>query len=788
MFLLIIYLIVLGIIFVAGLVLLGSFKTKGGIARALNMSLFSVALPRDPSTGQGQGQQRTEKELISVMEQLYSSFSNIHSKGWNKFLYGEPYISLEMAVHHVGEEIFFYMAVPKTYEQIFEKQVHGFFPTAEVEKVKDYNIFNPDGVSVGAHVRLSTNPILPFKTYQVLQADPLSEVATALSKLEKEGEGAAVQILMRPSHRKDLRSLAQKVARQMQSGLSFKEGLSAAKKKPKKPKPNEPQSNALRVVTPFEEEIIKGIQSKAVKPLFDTNIRVVVSAGSEMRAKQILNDIEGSLVQFSSTDMNSLKAVGASSGSLNKLLFNFSFRLFDDSYSTLLSSEEITSLYHFPLASTIAPRIKFLKSKTAEPPVNLPQEGVILGRNVFRGVTNMIRMTRNDRRRHFYVLGQTGTGKSTAMENMIYQDISNGDGVAFIDPHGTAVEKILGTIPPERMQDVIVFDPADVGRPIGLNMLEYDIRYPEQKTFIVNELLSIFQKLFLAETMGPMFDQYFRNAVLLLLDDYQHERPTLVNVPRVLTDDQYRRDKLSRETNPIVKNFWEFEAEKAGGEAALANMAPYITSKINGFIANEYLRPILSQAESSFNFREVIDQRKILLVNLSKGRIGDINANLLGMLIVGKLLIAALSRVDMPEDQRNDFYLYIDEFQNFTTDSIATILAEARKYKLNLIIAHQFVKQLVDKIRDAVFGNVGSMAVFRVGADDAEFLKNQFEPVFTPQDLLNIDNFNCYVKLLINNQVARPFNIRIEAPQESNPEIAQKIKELSRLKYGKPNA
>ncbi|OGN03035.1 MAG: hypothetical protein A2651_01765 [Candidatus Yanofskybacteria bacterium RIFCSPHIGHO2_01_FULL_42_12] len=785
LFLIIIYLIVIAIIFIAALVLLGSFRTKGSIARALNMSLFSITLPRDISTSSGQGQQRTEKELISIMEQLYSSFSNIHSRGWNKFLYGEPYIVLEMAVHHVGEEIFFYMAVPRTYEQIFEKQVHGFFPTAEVERVKDYNIFNPNGYSFGAYVRLSSNSILPFKTYQNLQADPLSEIATSLSKLEKEGEGAAIQILMRPSHRNEARSLAQKVAKEMQSGHKFSTALSRAKHKPKKLAPDKQQPEPSRVVTPFEEEIIKGIQSKATKPVFDTNIRMVVSADNEMRAQQILNDMEGALVQFTANEMNSLKVAKVSSGALSKLLFNFSFRLFDNSYATPLSSEEITSLYHFPLASTLAPRVKFLRSKSSEPPVNLPQEGIILGKNMFRGVTSVVKMSKNDRRRHFYTLGQTGTGKSTLMENMIGQDIVNGDGVAFIDPHGTAIEKILGTIPSERMDDVLVFDPADTGRPIGINMLEYDIRYPEQKTFIVNELLSIFQKLFLAETMGPMFDQYFRNAVLLLLDDSQHEKPTLVNIPRVLTDEAYRRDKLSRETNPIVKNFWEFEAEKAGGEAALANMAPYITSKINGFIANEYLRPILSQQDSAFNFREVIDQKKILLVNLSKGRIGDINANLLGMFIVGKLLIAALSRVDVPEDQRNDFYLYIDEFQNFTTDSIATILAEARKYRLNLTIANQFIKQLVDKIRDAVFGNVGSMAVFRVGADDAEFLKNQFDPVFTPQDLLNIDNFNCYVKLLINNQTVRPFNIKINPPQESNPELAQKIKELSRMKYGK---
>ena len=787
LFILLIYLIVVAIIFVAGLVLSGSLRTKGHIARALNMSLFLITLPRDPSTGSGQGQQRTEKELISVTEQLYSSFSNIHSRGWNKFIYGEPYISLEMAVHHVGEEIFFYIAVPKTYEQVFEKQVHGFFPTAEVEKVKDYNIFNPDGVSLGAYVKLSKNPILPFKTYQNLQADPLSEIATSLSKLEKEGEGAAVQILIRPSHRDDLRKIAQKTAREIQSGYKFLEALSRAKHSPKKSdqETRDKRQEAPRIVTPFDEEIIKGIQSKATKPLFDTNIRVVVSAGNEMRAKQLLGDIEGSFVQFTASDMNGLKTVKISAGALKKLLFNFSFRLFDNSQSTLLSSEEITSLYHFPMASTLAPRIKFLRSKASEPPTNLPDEGVVLGRNIFRGVTSMVKMAKNDRRRHFYTLGQTGTGKSTLMENMIGQDIINGDGVAFIDPHGTAIEKILGTIPSERMQDVIVFDPSDVGRPMGLNMLEYDIRYPEQKTLIVNELLGIFQKLFLAETMGPMFDQYFRNAVLLLLDDYQYEKPTLVNIPRVLTDETYRKDKLSREMNPVVKNFWEMEAEKAGGEAALANMAPYITSKIGGFISNEYLRPILSQKDSSFNFREIIDQKKILLVNLSKGRIGDINANLLGMIIVGKLLMASLSRVDIPEEQRSDFYLYIDEFQNFTTDSIATILAEARKYRLNLIIANQFIKQLVDKIRDAVFGNVGSLAAFRVGADDAEFLKNQFEPVFTVQDLMSIDNFNCYVKLLINNQTTRPFNIKIDPPQMSDSELAQKIKELSRLKYGK---
>jgi len=781
-FLLIIYLAVLAIIFIAGLVLVGSFRTKGSMARALNMSLFLISVPREPlAIGQAQ---RPEKDIISVMEQLYSSFTNLHAKGWNKFIYGEPYISLEMGVHHVGVEIHFYMAVPRSYEQIFEKQVNGFFPTAQVERIKDYNIFNSQGVSLGAYLRLKNNPILPFKTYQTLQADPLGGLATAFSKLQKEGEGAAIQILIRPTHQDNLRKLAQKTAKEMQSGFNFFKALSLAKNPPKKLKAGEQVPEPPKAITPFEEEIVKGIQSKASKPLFDTNIRIVVSADNEARAGQLLNDLSGAFVQFSSNDMNSLQLNKLKGNTLEKFLFNFSFRLFDNYQTALLSSEEVTSLFHFPLGTTLAPRIKFLKSKPSEPPPNLPQEGIILGKNIFRGVESLIKMTKSDRRRHFYLLGQTGTGKSTLMENMVYQDILNGDGVAFIDPHGTAIERILGLIPSERADDVITFDPADVARPLGLNMLEFDPNFPEQKTFIVNELLGIFQKLFLAETMGPMFDQYFRNAMLLLMDDYANEVPTLVNIPRVLTDDAYRRDKLSRETNPIVKNFWELEAEKAGGEAALANMAPYITSKINGFIANEFLRPILSQQKSAFNFRELMDSRKILLVNLSKGRIGDINAGLLGMVIVGKILIAALSRVNKPEDQRADFYLYIDEFQNFTTDSISTILAEARKYRLNLTIANQFIKQLVDKIRDAVFGNVGSIAVFRVGADDAEFLKNQFDPVFSPQDLLNIDNFNCYVKLLINNQTARPFNIKIDPPPTANSEVGSQLKEMSRQKYG----
>src|SRR3989344_613539 len=606
----IIYLLVLTALFIAGFAFVDNLKKRGGITRALNMSLFLVTLPREAfSAGQGQSQ-RPEKEIISIMEHLYSSFTNLHSKGWNKFIYGEPYISLEMAVHHIGEEINFYVAVPKNYEQIFEKQVQGIFPMAELELTKDYNIFNPDGVSVGAYLKLKENPILPFKTYQQLQSDPLGAIANSLSKLEKEGEGATIQILIRPSHHTEVRHDAQRVAKEMQSGHDFKTALKRVKKpQTKEEKQKEAEKMTPQLVTPFGQEMVKSIQSKSSRPLFDTNIRLIVSANDKFRADQILQNLSESFVQFASPDMNSFAVNKSPEGRfLRRLLFNFSFRLFNNSNVAVLSSEEITSLYHFPFTSATAPKIKFLKAKPAEPPPNLPQQGVILGRNIYRGEERVVRMTDEDRRRHLYTIGQTGTGKSTLMKAMLRHDIENGKGICLIDPHGEFAEFALSVVPKERIDDVIYFDPGDVARPTGLNMLEIDPKHPEQKTRVIDELFAIFDKLYdLKTTGGPMFEKYFKNSALLLLDDYEHEVPTLADISRVLVNSRFRADKLSRETNPLVKEFWQLEAEKAGGEASLANMAPYISSKVTSFIFNEFLRPIINQKKSAFNFREVMD-------------------------------------------------------------------------------------------------------------------------------------------------------------------------------------
>ena len=538
-------------------------------------------------------------------------------------------------------------------------------------------------------------------------------------------------------------------------------------------------------LTPEEQEIIKKIEGKSNKPGFKVNIRLVASALAQERAEQILSELENAFIQYENPGMNRFRVVRENKLRPKNIAFDFIFRNFRENQGVIFSSEEVASIFHFPLFSTETPKISWLKARTAAPPSNISKEGIVIGYNDYRGVETVIRHSIDDRRRHFYIIGQTGTGKSTMIQEMVKQDIKNGEGVCVIDPHGDLVDRVIESIPKERAEDVIYFDPADIERPFGLNMLEYDPRKPEQKTFVINEMINIFDKLYdLRQTGGPMFEQYMRNAALLTME-HPESGSTLMEIPRVLADEEFRHMKLAHCQNPVVKNFWEKEAEKAGGEAALANMVPYITLKLTQFISNDMMRPIIAQEKSTINFRAAMDSQQIILVNLSKGKIGEINANLLGMVIVGKILIAALSRVDMPEGERKDFYLYIDEFQNFTTDSIAQILSEARKYRLSLVIAHQFIAQLKEEISKAVFGNVGSICSFRLGAEDAEFVQKQFEPVFDANDLMNVDNRNCFMKLLIASQVAPPFNMKTYPPTGGVPKIAEAIKELSKLKYGR---
>ena len=789
------------VVFLPIWVLLRFFKAKENVNRALNTSLFLVTLPKKGRPKDEREAPKRRAEIIGVMEQLYASLA--HLKGKKKsFFHDQPSLVLEIANPHSGEEIYFYLACPRRWEEMVEKQINGFYPEARVEKIKDYNIFSPNGFSAGSYLKLVQNNVLPFKTYQNLEADSLTEIVNALSKMGEKQEGAAFQIIIKPAGKKWQR-LGLKIARKMQAGKSFRlakdesvlfslrkasQAFDIARGEQGSQKEQEAINKQAKIssqMTPLQEEIIKALENKAGKVNFEVNLRLLVSATSPERAEQLLNHLESAFAQFNAPNLNQLKSSRVSGRSLKKMVYNFSFRIFDPGQKIILNTEELTSLFHFTASSIETPKVKFIKAKFATPPPDLPKEGLVLGRNIFRGLETVARLGIDDRRRHLYIIGQTGTGKSAFLQNMIEQDIKNGQGVAVLDPHGDLIEKILGLVPKERAEDVILCDPSDLERPLGLNMLEYDANRPEQKTFIVNELINIFDKLYdLRTTGGPMFEQYTRNALLLLMDD-PNESATLMEVPRVLADKVYRQRLLVKCRNIIVKDFWEKEAEKAGGEAALVNMVPYITSKFNTFIANDYMRPIIGQPKSTLNFREVLDQGKILLISLPKGKLGEINSSLLGLIVVGKIVMASFARIDMPEEQRKDFFLYMDEFQNFTTQSIETALSEARKYRLALSIAHQFIGQLPEEIRNAVFGNIGSIVSFRIGAEDSEFLVKQFAPVFDENDLINIDNYNAYVKLLINGATTQPFNIETYPPAKGNMDMARNIKQLSRFKYGR---
>jgi hypothetical protein len=776
---------------------------RGQITRSLNMDMDVVKVSRPLRKENQSGEQpKSEKELISVMEHLFASLGNIKEKTsiWHRIVYGDAVIALEIANPSESDEISFYVGAPKKFIGIVEKQIHSFYPKAAIERVKDYNIFYPDSFTAASYLQLKEKDYLPVRTYQSLESDPINNITNVLGKFEEKKEGAAIQILVKPA-RGNWRSKGRKVAHEMQQGRQLSEVKSngaitqffrgAHKLIVDNKKDQQQQKDMFKSdkdpiqLTPEEQEVVKKIEGKANKPGFQTNIRLVASALSQEKAEMILAELENAFIQYENPGINSFRVVRENKLRPKKIAYNFIFRIFQEHQGFVLSSEEVSSVFHFPLLTTETPKINWLKARTAAPPNNISHEGIKLGFNDYRGAETVIRHADDDRRRHFYIIGQTGTGKSTMMEEMVKQDIINGSGVCVIDPHGEFIEHVIECIPKERAEDVIYFDPADMERPFGLNMLEYDSNKPEQKTFVINEIINIFDKLYdLKATGGPMFEQYMRNAALLIME-HPESGSTLMEIPRVLADEEFRHLKLQHCTNPVVKNFWEKEAEKAGGEAALANMVPYITSKLTQFISNDMMRPIIAQEKTTINFRKAMDEQQIILVNLSKGKIGEINSNLLGMIIVGKILISALSRVDMPESERKDFYLYIDEFQNVTTDSIAQILSEARKYRLALIIAHQFIAQLKEEISKAVFGNVGSICSFRVGAEDGEFLQKQFEPVFDANDLMNVDNRNCFTKLLINSQVASPFNMKTYPPTKGSPQIAEAIKELSKLKYGR---
>lgn len=765
--------------------------------KALQMTLYEIELPGPKSTEQN-ARAKTLKELISSMEQFYAGLLSVDDASSDE----ARYFALELAVPADSPELQFYAAVPNGKRNLFEKQLLAVFPDANiVPQPYDYNIFAPHGTSLVATASFTENPALPLKEYLDFDHDPINAIISAFAKIEHTGEGAALQIIIEPRgdrHVKHYRKILQALRKGEKRQAAFNTPETAfgefARDISKtlfsnKPKDVEKAKEAETRQIEANKTLIEQVEKKIAAPIVGTTIRLVVSSGNERTADQVLGDLEASFNQFANTQGNQLRFERADTRHTQSVLDDFSFRL-PDAGALPLSLRELTTIFHFPPSGIeSSPHLRQARFTHESAPLTLPQTGALLGVNTYRGQATNIHLSPEDRLRHLYIIGQTGTGKTGLMKSMIMQDIRNGEGCCFIDPHGNDILDILAAVPPERYKDVIYFDPADLSRPFALNFLEYDISRPEQKTFIVNEMLMIFRSLYgdVPESMGPAFEQYFRNATQLVMED-PSSGSTILDIPRVLSNAEFRRAKLAKSMNPVVNQFWNEIATKAGGEASLENIVPYITNKFDDFTANDFLRPIVGQQESSFKFCDVMDSKKILLVNLSKGRLGEKNSNLLGLIIVGKLFMAALSRADNPRAEYAPFYLYIDEFHNVTSESIPGILSEARKYKLALSIAHQFLNQVPEKTRAAVFGNVGNMAVFRVGEEDAEFFAKQFAPTFETLDFVNIENRNAYVKILANGIPQKPFDMKTPDLPALNHAQVDDLVHLSSLTYGRDRA
>jgi hypothetical protein len=746
-------------LFGIGYLLLLWMKSRGRESESLNTTLLQVSMPRD------------NEVKIDAAEQLFSSLVSIGKDGgFMKHKMG-PHLSFEIV--GMPGDIRFYVNVPNKLRDFVEKQINGAYPEAEIVPVYDpaarqkegaiigteYNIFQQEGKVASAALVLEEENFKPIKVYKDFATDPLSSMTSVLAKMS-EGEGAVIQFLIKPADG-DWKKAG-------------KHHVSDTKKT---------EANPETASYDADPKELDAIENKVSKPAFDAVIRIVVSSSTKEAADAHLDNIINAFSQY------------AGANSFHKDHFRFKSLFMTDfiyrywplkDHTSILSSEELATLFHFPNKSIATPGLHTITSKRAPAPARIPTSGLFLGKSTYRGLSRPVFIQRDDRRRHMYIIGKTGTGKTEFLKQMIMQDITNGEGLAVVDPHGDLIEDILKLMPPSRAEDVILFDPSDTARPMGFNML--DATTEEQKHFVVNSIIGLMYKLFdpnKTGIIGPRFEHAIRNAMLTVMYE---KGSTFVEVVRVLTDSNFVQELLPKVQDPIIRRYWTDQIAQTS-DFHKSEVLDYIVSKFGRFVTNKMIRNIIGQSDSAFNFRRVMDEGKILLVNLSKGKIGEENASFLGLVLVPKILVAAMSRQDIAMKDRKDFFLYVDEFQNFATPDFAQILSEARKYRLNLIVANQFVGQMEEEVKNAIFGNVGTIAAFRVGVTDANYLQHEFQPTFSESDLINIDRFNCYMRTLVEGEPVPPFSLDTTKDIEKerameNPRVSELIKELSRLKYG----
>jgi hypothetical protein len=758
--LIIVGLILLGVgLFYLGKFLLIWYRSRGREKTSLESVLLQIALPRD------------NEIKIDTAEQFFSSLSSIGRGGRFKL---PPHLSFEIV--GMPGDIRFYVHVPKKLQDLVEKQINGAYPDAEIkivstESIKqegiiignEYNIFSREGKVAFTSLKLKSESYKPIKVYKDLPTDALSAITSVLAKMT-EGEGAAIQILITPA-----------------GGNWKKHGRSYLTKTKK----NESNPETAKYSSDAKE--LEGIENKISKSGFDTSIRIVVSSTSKETAEAHLGNIVSIFSQFEGINCFKKAKHRFKGMFMNDFIYRY-LPMWGD--SSVLTSEELATIFHFPNKSVTTPNIFWMNAKRAPAPATIPTSGLYLGKSTYRGLAKPVYMDIDDRRRHMYIIGKTGTGKSEFLKDMIMQDIRGGQGIAVIDPHGDLIEDILPMIPAKRAEDVILFDPSDTSRPMGFNMLEAETE--EQKHYVVSSIIGLMYKLFdpnKTGIIGPRFEHAIRNAMLTVMYE---KGSTFVEVVRVLTDTNYVQELLPKVEDPIIRRYWTDQIAQTS-DFHKSEVLDYIVSKFGRFVTNKMIRNIIGQSDSAFDFRKVMDEQKILLINLAKGKIGEENSQFLGLILVPKILVAAMSRQDMAKDLRKDFFLYVDEFQNFATPDFAQILSEARKYKLNLIVANQFTGQMEEDVKNAIFGNVGTLISFRVGVTDANYLQHEFQPVFTEADLINVERYNTYVKTIVGGEPVTPFSMDLTRDLNkektlANPRVAELVRELSRLKYGKDAA
>lgn len=749
---LILTILIAGLLFLVFWIFFLWFKWRGREERSLKQVNLLVAVPQD------------NEVKIDAMEQILNSFGSMFKSTKIKFLQSfvsQPSASLEIV--GTSEDIKFYVSVPGKYQDLIEKQIYSVFAGADIKVVEEPNIYTENGAVEYTWLGLKKKPYYPLKSYKEIPTDPLAAVTSALSKLNDK-ETVSIQLVISPTD-----------GSWAKAGKSF---ISSTKKG---------ESNPEKASYKVDAKQLEMIEQKCGKTGLETVVRIVAVAPNKEIAKMNIANIKACFGQFESPwNKFTSKKIYFKSRFMEDFIYKYPAILWIKN-KTILSVDELASIFHLPNKQIVTPNIYWLKAKKAAAPVDSPQEGLYLGDNLYRGVTKKFCMTPSDRQRHFYIVGQTGVGKSWLLADMALQDIKAGKGVCFIDPHDT-FESILERIPPERVDDVIYFDPSQTERPMGFNVMECERE--DQKDFVTSSIINLMYKLYdpyKTGIVGPRFEHAIRNIMLTVMSE---PGATFIEIVRCLTDQSYVQELLPKVKDPMVRRYWTDQIAQTS-DFHKSEVLDYIVSKFGRFITNTMMRNIIGQSTSSFNFRTAMDEGKILIINLAKGTIGEENSAFLGLVLIPKILIAAMSRQDIPEDKRRDFYLYVDEFQNFATQDFAVILSEARKYHLNLTVANQFISQMDDEVKNAVFGNVGTICSFRLGISDAGFLTKQYQPEFGEHDLLNLGTGEVYLKTMVNGIPKDPFSLKVAASEKKkpgNPKMAEAIKRLSALKYGRPKA